>query len=387
MHVLIVTPWFYEPPRKKIGLMEVAKSLSESTRVTVVTALTEGALPYEKWDNLAIYRFKPWLYIRSLPYSIDPLLWLKLIKLCRWESVDVMIAVTDQFFTTFMAAVAKVFLRIPFVVWIHGSVLTSGRPLIDLIAGMYDKTAARFSIGVADQVFCLAPFLKFRAAELGAKADRVVVVPNGVDTGRFRPGPVDGRLRQTLGLDGQKVVTFSGRFFPIKGVKYLIQAAEIILAEQPDTVFLLLGDGPERPQLEAMGAEIDPSRFKFLGFRSDVPAILNLSDIFVLPSLSEGLSQAILEAYACGLPVVCTAVGGTPDLVRDAENGFLVEPRNSSSLAQRILTLLQQQSLAKRIGAYNRDFVVDNYSLEVVTSRVYSHLQALLPDVAFTCVK
>jgi glycosyltransferase involved in cell wall biosynthesis len=118
-------------------------------------------------------------------------------------------------------------------------------------------------------------------------------------------------------------------------------------------------------------------RVLFLGHRADVPDILQASDVFVLNSGSEGMSNALLEALAAGLPCVATAVGGNPELVRDGENGFLVPPRQSAPLARALATLLQDSSLRQRMGARSRALAAREYSLDAMIRRT----EAIYEDV------
>jgi glycosyltransferase involved in cell wall biosynthesis len=117
----------------------------------------------------------------------------------------------------------------------------------------------------------------------------------------------------------------------------------------------------------------------FTGIRQDVPNILGLLDVFVLPSLWEGLPIALLEAMAAGLPVVATAVGGTPEVVVEGETGFLVPPRDPEALAEAILRLLREPDLRRRMGEAGRKRVAEHFSVEQMvqkTEALYEHLLA-----------
>lgn len=193
---------------------------------------------------------------------------------------------------------------------------------------------------------------RFLVEKTGASARRVHVVYNGI--GMAPPVPADARirLRHELGIvTSEPVVGVVGNLYEVKGHRYLLEAAPGILRACPRTTFLIAGRGhleePLRHQARQLGID---ARVLFLGLRPDIPALLSLCDVFVQPSLSEGLSIAILEAMGAGLPVVTTRVGGNPELVVDGETGVLVEPANSQELSDAVTRLLRDPGEARRLG-------------------------------------
>ena len=195
-----------------------------------------------------------------------------------------------------------------------------------------------------------------RSAGLRARtcrADRTVVIHNGV--------PLDGPRR---GAHTAPVTLLSvGRLRAPKDFLTLVRA---MAALEPGAARLrIAGDGPDRP---ALGAEIDRlglgEHVELLGTRDDVPDLLAGSDVFVLSSDSEGLPMSVLEAMAAGLPVVASAVGGVPELVRDGETGALVRPRDSAALAGAIRRIVSDPALLDRLGDAGRQRVEQQFSLE-----------------------
>ncbi|OGL05275.1 MAG: hypothetical protein A3J45_04130 [Candidatus Rokubacteria bacterium RIFCSPHIGHO2_02_FULL_69_13] len=141
------------------------------------------------------------------------------------------------------------------------------------------------------------------------------------------------------------------RFHPIKGVRYLIEALPHVLQHEPAAYLVLWGDGPERPTLEARAQELGiADRVRLAGFQPDATRFLGMVDCFVLPSLSEGFSFALLEAMAAGRPIVATRVGGIPEVVRDAEQGLLVPAADPGALATAIVRVLRDEALAQGLG-------------------------------------
>ena len=129
--------------------------------------------------------------------------------------------------------------------------------------------------------------------------------------------------------------------------------------------FLLAGDGPEEKRLKALAAEYGiEDKIIFLGFRDDIPLILSLLDIFVLPSLEEGLPRAVIEAMAAGVPVIATDIGGTRELVANEKTGYLVQPGDSHGLAAAIESVLGTKQEAGQIAEQARSLVRDRFTLE-----------------------
>jgi glycosyltransferase involved in cell wall biosynthesis len=193
---------------------------------------------------------------------------------------------------------------------------------------------------------------RFVVERAGVSASRVRVVHNGIDAVRPVSAEERARLRTDLGIrDGERVVAVVGSLYGVKGHQYLLQGAPVVLETCPSTVFLIAGRGDCGAALkeQARSLGID-ERVRFLGFRQDVSALLAICDVFVLPSLSEGLSIAILEAMAAAKPVVTTRVGGNPELVVDGETGILVEPADARGLASAVTRILADPAEARRLG-------------------------------------
>jgi glycosyltransferase involved in cell wall biosynthesis len=198
---------------------------------------------------------------------------------------------------------------------------------------------------------------------------------------------VRARVRAELGiLDGEQVVTVVGSLYPVKGHRYLLEAAPQVLARCPSTVFLFAGRGDCEVELRAQARGLGiADRVRFLGLRDDVPALLAIADVFVQPSLSEGLSIAILEAMAAAKPIVTTRVGGNPELVADSETGLLVEPANASALAAAVTRILTDGRQARRLGDNGRERVRARFSTaNMVTDYEAIYAKALGRAVAAT---
>jgi glycosyltransferase involved in cell wall biosynthesis len=200
----------------------------------------------------------------------------------------------------------------------------------------------------------------------GCPAHKVRVIPNGVDVDRFKPKNPDALLRGELGLSTDSaVVSIVAALRPEKNHELFLRAARRVRHAVPNARFLIVGDGQERAKLETLASELQISHeVRFLGTRSDIPELLALTDVVALSSHMEANPVSILEALACGKPVVATNVGSIPETVIDGQTGYLAPAGDEQALADRMLTLLKDRALARRLGATGRERVVANYSLE-----------------------
>lgn len=189
--------------------------------------------------------------------------------------------------------------------------------------------------------FCIAPEDKFEVVHSGVGLDNFR---------RVRRDPI--QTKKDLGIPSRAAVIGTvGRLTPIKGHRFLIEAARGVFAEHPDTVFILVGDGESAEALRSLATRLGVSgNIRFLGWRPDVAEIISAVDIFVFPSLNEGMGRAVVEAMALGKPVVASRVGGIVDIVRDGENGLLVPPADSDELAAAIKSLLSDPAERERLG-------------------------------------
>ena len=205
-------------------------------------------------------------------------------------------------------------------------------------------------------------------AGIGVPLEKRTFIPNGVDLNRFAPLSLDDKtaLRRSLNLPDGLVVVFSGRLDPEKRVNQLVEIWNEIIKKHADATLLILGTGTEEQKLKQMaGANV-----RFEGNVKDVAPYLRASDIFVLPSSTEGLSNALLEAMASGLASIATSVGGATDLIETGKNGILIPPDDSQALLSALLTVLSDPDLRAQFGVNGRSFVKKSYSLSAVAEKL-----------------
>jgi glycosyltransferase involved in cell wall biosynthesis len=226
------------------------------------------------------------------------------------------------------------------------------------------------SLGV-DRYIAVSDEVARRMRGLCINASRKIrVVYNGVPVDEFDQDPGDS----VRDAGSRPTVLAVARLHPQKGLSYLLEAATLL----PDVRFLVAGDGSERSELEQQARNLRlGDRVEFLGERDDVPRLLRQADVFVLPSLYEGLPVSVLEAMAAGTPVVATAVGGTDEAVVCGETGILVPPRDPQALAKALREILSSAPLARKFIAGAKARVRTTFSAEAVArgvSAVYGEL-------------
>jgi glycosyltransferase involved in cell wall biosynthesis len=240
--------------------------------------------------------------------------------------------------------------------------------------------AQRFVLRWADAIIVNASAVKDVLVRAGYDARRIEVIRNGLDLSRFEARAPQGKLRRELGLPSRgPLVAALCRLHQIKGVEHFLEAAVILCRRFPDVRFLVAGDGYHRQALERHAADLGlGSRVIFTGLRHDVPEFLQQVNVSVLPSLSEALSNTLLESMAAGVPVVATRVGGNPEVVEDGVTGFLVPPREPEALAASIGRLLEHPQLAQAMGRAGRERAAEHFSLQRLTQETESLYLRLL---------
>ena len=207
---------------------------------------------------------------------------------------------------------------------------------------------------------------RFLVEGKGYPANRVVVVPNGRDLSAFAPGGHREAVRKELDVDdAAPLIGVVGRLETQKGHRYLFDAWPAVLREFPDARLVVIGDGSLRTELEGQAKRLGvATSVLFLGFRSDIPRLLDALDGLALPSLYEGMPLTVIEASAMACPVVATAVDGTPEVIEEGVTGWLVPPEDPPALARAIIGLLADPDRARAVGRAGRARVIHQFDLD-----------------------
>jgi L-malate glycosyltransferase len=253
------------------------------------------------------------------------------------------------------------------IAWLAGKsfVIASIRDTGDVLTPA-QRRVQRMVCRLADCVLVNAEAIRDTLVEQGYAPDKIIVIHNGITLAKFGKRQRNSLLRQELALplSAPLVVVFS-RLNQMKGIQYFLDAAAILAGRFPDVRFLVVGDGETRKELEEYACRLGiEHRTVFAGFRSDVPELLSEAAVSVLPSLSEGLSNSLLESMASGVPVVATNVGGNPEVIEDGVTGLLVPRRDPAALAAAVGRMLEDKDLAESFAQAGVRRVAELFSME-----------------------
>jgi sugar transferase (PEP-CTERM/EpsH1 system associated) len=239
----------------------------------------------------------------------------------------------------------------------------------------------RFFYPMADAIFAVTRDLSaYHARQVGWSEEKIATIYNGVDTERFAPRPAEKqRIREELQVpEGRFVIGAVGRLVPIKNYSTLLRAARELLAAQLDISVVIIGSGPELYSLEREAAGMG-DRVRFLGQRTDLPALFDGMDAFAQTSICEGMSNTILEAMASAVPVVATDVGGNPEIVSDETTGLLFQRGDFRTLAAKFALLATNPALCRKLGDSGRRRAQTEFGLDNMMARykaLYMNLAA-----------
>jgi glycosyltransferase involved in cell wall biosynthesis len=241
-----------------------------------------------------------------------------------------------------------------------------------LLGGMFDSVVA-----VSEQV------RQVTIETERLRPERVITIHNGVELSRIDEVECPPGMRATLGIvDTSHVVVTAANLRRVKGVDLLLRAAQIVLREFPKAVFVVAGGEHENgclDSLQMLAKELGISEnVRFLGRRRDLLQVLKACDIFALLSRSEGFSNAVIEAMACGLPTVVTRVGGNPEAVLEGETGYVVESEDFAAAARRLIELMRDSGKIRAMGRNARRLVERKFTAETVVSQLVDLYDRLL---------
>jgi glycosyltransferase involved in cell wall biosynthesis len=226
-------------------------------------------------------------------------------------------------------------------------------------------------IKAADAVIAISQGVKRVLVEGGVAPERVEVVPSGIDFSVYDQDlPRDYLRREFHFSEADYLVGIVAQLEDHKGHRYLIEAAHLLMQKTRNVKIVIVGEGSLRLELSQQAERLEVKDVVyFIGFRTDIPRILASLDLFVLSSHLEGLGSSLLDAMACGLPVVATRTGGIPEVVHHGKTGLLVSAKNPEALAEAILTLYHDRRLAARLAEEGRRQVRGKFSAQATAAR------------------
>jgi glycosyltransferase involved in cell wall biosynthesis len=374
-----------QPPHLYFGgverrIVETAKRIQNEVDTRVYcgtkagfkkTALVNGITFVPCFSTDALFPLDNWFFNKTLSRMVDAI------------KADVYEAHTVSGYG-FLKALRKRNLKKPFIQTIHGvladeyaqSFQGASPTLRAKLANLIMWQLSRIEEEAAKNATLIVTVSKYSSRKIVQFYDvdktKIRIVPNGVDSQKFRPTEDCEKVKRSLGIDKKQCVLFVGRLIPRKGLPFLIEAAKRIVKERSETAFIIVGNGPLRNHLRSYLEKINLSgNFVFLGDVNEnmLPILYNCADVFAFPSIQEGQGIALLEAQATAKPVVAFNVGGVSEALLDKETGLLVKP-DSHELADAILKLLDNESSRVNMGRKGREFVCNNLSWDICAKRM-----------------
>ena len=231
--------------------------------------------------------------------------------------------------------------------------------------------ALRRALRLVDRVVCVSEALRQDTQQsLGVPSERVVTIYNGLDPSRFGRGGDTRAIRDELGIGDGPMLLAVGRLTEQKGHRYLLEALPALLREWPGLRCVIVGEGELRVELLALAAGLGVGHACiFTGARSDIPDLLRVADLVVLPSVSEGFPFTLLEALAASKPVLASRIEGVTELIRDGQTGSLVPPRAPAILAEAARALLRNPDRARALGAAGERLVRERFTADAMVSQ------------------
>ena len=243
----------------------------------------------------------------------------------------------------------------------------------------------RFLWNFADQVLSVSEaHCQNVTNTIGFPHEQIKVIANGVDVTRYFPNPAKKEeVRKRLGLKkGSLYIGTVGSLRPVKNQSLLIKACKTILPYFDHVEVLIVGEGPLESQLIQEANTLGLSgKIHFAGVQPNIPDVLNALDIFVLPSRSEGMPNAVLEAMACGIPTIATSVGGSPEIIEDGISGMLIASEDEGHLTRALTELIQDDEKRRMIGSEGRKRVLSHFNLKKMVLKYQELYEALLQKV------
>lgn len=232
----------------------------------------------------------------------------------------------------------------------------------------------------ADKLIAVSDEIARKMKVAGINPEKVHVVKNGINLNRFIKNIGSNSIKESLGIKKEiRVIGTIGSLTKEKGHVYLLKAATNVIDRFPEVMFLFVGDGKERINLEKAASKLGiEDKIIFSGMREDVPEILSILDVFVLPSLNEGLPMALLEAQAARIPAVATRVGAIPDVLEDGVTGILVNSKDPEAISEAIIRILEDHDSAHSMAQKGFERVRDNFSSEKMASKYLSLYKELI---------
>lgn len=351
----------------EVAVKEITDRIGDIQFDMITLRFNKNHLPVEKIGNVNIYRILEGKFFFPVFAFIKAC---RLHKKNRYNLIWSIMAAHAGFAALFFKLAHP---KVPYLL-----TLQEGDP-IDYIKKKVRFVHSLFKIifTKADFIQAISNYLAIWAREMGAKCP-VEVVPNGVDIDKFKSQSSNLAYRQAgIKNNEEKILITTSRLVKKNGIGDIIKSLQYL----PENVkFWIIGDGPERKNYALLVTHYSlQNRVSFLGYLSheEIVKHLHSADIFIRPSLSEGLGNSFLEAMAAGVPVIGTPVGGIPDFLKDKETGLFCEVNNPQSIAEKVKIYLNNQELREKIIANAQKIVQEKYNWNLITEKMRNIFEKL----------
>ena len=334
----------------EIGLLTTLKSLDKSRFDPIVVSIEKKGIVGEMIEKSG---FKV-IYLNDKARIFNIPLIPKIVRILRSEKPDILH--TSLFYANFFGRIASLFKKPPIIVSEERSMYTEKK----FYHVILDKILSVFTNKI---IVCSKSVLDFTSKQEKIEKNKFHLIYNAVDQERFNIKEKKEELRARYGYPQEGfIIGTVGSLIPKKGHKFLIEATSALKGSIPELKLLLIGDGASREELrnqaEAQGAK---ANVEFLGAREDIPQLMKIMDVFVLPSLQEGFPRTMLEAMYMGIPVVASNISGIPEIIEEGKNGFLLTPGKFTDIMDRLKAIYSNPELRRSVGANARKKIESAY--------------------------
>ena len=309
--------------------------------------------------------------ILHISTSRNPLSIYKLYKLFKAHKVDIIH--THAYSAGTIGRMSAFLAGVPVII-------SQNHSVYDYYNGYYHFVEWLLSL-ITDRVICISDIVnRFANETQRINAKKLITIHNGINSEYTVSKKRTSCLRKELNISvDHSVICTIAHMEEHKGIKYLLESASLLLESRKDITFLLVGEGALKEELKihCTGLKIEKNVI-FTGERSDIPEILSLTDIFVLPSLREGLPLTILEAMACGKPVITTNVGGVPEVVKDGVSGILVPPEDPEAIHSAMNELLDDREKLKKMGHNGKRVFSESFDSKTMIGKIEDLYDSLM---------
>lgn len=379
MKICLVNAFFhpYKGGTEK-HMYELGKRVARKEDIFVYTSRLEGTKAHEVFEGMKIYRTEAGLY--KMPLIYPP-------PLALARNVKKEIAALDNEFGFdifhlhgrwypdfgYIGKYAKGKKKL-FMMTLHNARPVGISHAITVLGTLFDMVYGKNLLKAADRIIAVSRFVKEDIAKYGIDKEKIEVIHNGVDTNFFKPSKKTFKEKYADKFD--TLFVYLGRLIRQKGVPYLIYAMAEVVKEYPKTGLLIVGKGEEKSRLEGMVRKLALEKnVIFPGFipEEQLPNVYSSADAYILPSLWEVLPISLLEALACGVPLLASDAGGNPEVVEKDVNGFIVPKGDSAALAQKMKVLASDQNMRKKMGRESRRIATEKFDWELIAGKTLKY--------------